>query len=69
MLKIGQSRGKIANCPPPNAQQRLAPLAYNIAKVQNSCIAFSLKVFWYGSMEWNVKENCQYGIEYGMKDF
>ena len=27
MLKIGQNWGKIANYPPPNAQQRSAPLA------------------------------------------
>ena len=33
-------------------------VAYKIAKVQNiHCIASSLKVLWYGSMEWNVEEN------------
>ena len=39
----------------------LAPLlvvTYNIAKVQNiRCIASSLKIFWYESMEWNMEEN------------
>ena len=33
-------------------------VAYNIAKQQNiRCIASSLKFLWYGSMEWNMKEN------------
>ena len=33
-------------------------VAYNIAKVQNiRCIASSLKVLWYGSIEWNMEEN------------
>ena len=32
--------------------------AYNIVKVQNiSCIASTLKVVWYVTMEWNVEEN------------
>ena len=33
-------------------------VAYNIANVQNiHWIAYSLKVLWYGSMEWNIEEN------------
>ena len=33
-------------------------VAYNIAKVQNiPCFASTLKVLWYGSMEWNMEEN------------
>ena len=33
-------------------------VTYNTAKVQNiCCIASSLKVFWYESMEWNREEN------------
>ena len=36
----------------------LRVVAYNIAKVQNIlCIASSLKILWYGSMEWNMEEN------------
>ena len=36
----------------------LRVVAYNIAKVQNiCCIASSLKIFWYGSIEWNMEEN------------
>ena len=35
----------------------------NIAKVQiRLCIAFDLKVLWYGSMEWNMEEN--FGMEW-----
>ena len=29
------------------------------------CIASSLKVLWYGSMEWNMEEN--FGMEWNMK--
>ena len=40
-------------------------VAYNIAKVQNiRCIAFSLKVLWYGSMEWNMEKN--FSMEWNM---
>ena len=36
----------------------LRVVAYNIPKVQNiCCIASSLKIFWYGSVEWNMEEN------------
>ena len=41
-------------------------VAYNVAKVQNiSCIASSLKVLWYGSMEWNMEEN--FSVEWNVQ--
>ena len=48
----------------------LQVVAYNNAKMQNiHCIASSLKVFWYRSMEWNMEENCSmewkiFGLEW-----
>ena len=36
----------------------LRVVAYNVAKVQNiCCIAFDLKILWYGSMAWNMEGN------------
>ena len=40
------------------APMPLRVVAYNIAKMQKiSCIASSLKVFWYGSIEWKTGGN------------
>ena len=44
-------------------RERLLVVAYNFAKVQKiRCVASSQKVFWYGSMEWNMEEN--FGMEW-----
>ena len=41
-------------------------VAYNFTKVQDiRCIASSLKVLWYGSMEWNMEE--KFSMEWNME--